>query len=155
MKNFKKRYVIYLIIVLALLVVPFVEESFNLNMDKTRNLLKTTVNKEYVEKAHKGDLRKFYHVDFDNLEDFILYVPATTMRVNEIAIIKPKKGQEDMFLKAMENRRDCQKKVFEGYGPKQCKLLDNSILYKKGSFIIYIVGEDSKVIEEAIEKGAK
>ena len=154
-ENFKKRYIIYLIIVIALLALPFRSDSIDLNMQKVEKNLGTTVNSEYVKKGHKSDLRKFYHMHFEDVDDFILYIPATTMRVNEVAVFKAKKGKEDLVLKAATDRRDFQRKVFEGYGPKQCKQLDNSILEKKGQYVIFVTGEDSKDLYKAIEKGAK
>ena len=154
-KGMKIRYIIYIIIIVVLLVVPFREDNYNLNMDELRSSLKTQVNDEYVVAGDKSDLRKFYHLSFDDLDDFILYVPATSMRVNEVAIIKAKKGKEDVLLQEVVNRRDFQKNVFEGYGAKQCKLLDNAVLEQRGQYIIYITGEDGKRLLSVVEKEAR
>ena len=154
-KNMKIRYSIYAVIIVVLLVVPFIEKSYNIDMAALRKNLKTHVNKEFVVSGDKSDLRKFYHLSFNDVDDFILYVPATTMRVNEVAILKVKKGQEDKLLKVVEARRDFQKNVFEGYGAKQCNQLEHAVLEQWGQYVIYIVGEDSKdllnVVKEEVE----
>lgn len=154
-RNMKIRYVIYIVVIIALLVIPFREESYHLNMKALQGALKTHVNKEYVLAGDKSDLRKFYHVSYDDLDNFILYIPATTMRVNEVAILKVKEGKEDKMLQTVENRRQFQKNVFEGYGAKQCKQLDNAVLEQHGQYIVYIVGEDAKDLLKVVEKEVK
>ena len=151
----KCRYAIYAIIIVVLLVVPFREDNYNLNMDTLGSSLKSQVNNDYVVAGDKSELRKFYHISFDDIDDFILYVPATSMRVNEVTIIKAKKGNEDALMQKVTNRRDFQKNVFEGYGAKQCKLLDNAVLEKRGRYIIYITGEDGKKLLDVVEREAE
>lgn len=151
-KNMKIRYAIYAVIIVVLLVIPFVETSYDLDMKALRGSLKTQVNKEYVVSGDKSDLRKFYHLSFDDIDDFILYVPATTMRVNEVAIFKVKEGKEEKMMQVVNDRRDFQKNVFEGYGAKQCKQLDNAVLEQHGQYIVYIVGEDAKNLFDVVEK---
>lgn len=151
----KVRYTIYFVVVILLLIVPFREENYNIDMKKLDKSLSGNINKEYVVKGNNSDLRKFYHVSFDDMDEFILYIPATSMRVNEIAVFKTKKGKEDLIYKKVLERKQFQKKVFEGYGVEQCKLLDNSILKKAGQYIIYITGEDVKTLYKVLEEEAK
>lgn len=153
--NRKVRYVIYLIILVTLLVIPFREEIYNINMKSLTKSFDGNINKEYVVKGNNSDLRKFYHMSFDDIEDFILYVPATSMRVNEIAVFKVKKGKEEQVYNKVAERKEFQKKVFEGYGAAQCKLLDNSILKKAGQYVVYITGEDAKALYQLVEKEAE
>ena len=151
----KLRYIIYFIIIALLLVIPFREENYNINMKSLTKSFDASINKEYVIKGDKTDLRKFYHMSFDDIQEFVLYVPATSMRVNEIAVFKAKPGKEESVYERVLSRKEFQKNVFEGYGAAQCKLLDNCILKKAGSYVVFIVGEDAKTLYEVLEKEAK
>ena len=134
------RYLIYLIIAAVLLIIPFLKDQTSIDMDDLAKALQEKHNSEYISEGDKSGLRKFYHINFDDVERFILYIPATSMRVNEVAIIQAKIKRKEEQLHA-----------FEGYGIEQCELLKQAILMRKGNYVIYVVGEDAKDLYQIIE----
>ncbi|WP_102267305.1 DUF4358 domain-containing protein [Massilicoli timonensis] len=146
------RYLIYLIIAAVLLIIPFLKDQTSIDMDDLAKALQEKHNSEYISEGDKSGLRKFYHINFDDVERFILYIPATSMRVNEVAIIQAKgEVQAESIFQAVNKRKEEQLHAFEGYGIEQCELLKQAILMRKGNYVIYVVGEDAKDLYQIIE----
>lgn len=150
------RYVIYICIATILLYLPFHVPSYQLNMKQLQKQLDASINHEYVRASQPNELRQFYHIDSNDVKAVILYLPATSMRVNEVLVLEAASNETaEKLMTFVAERNNRQYTIFEGYGPKQCELLKQAILKQKGPYLIYIVGEDAAKLEAIIDAEVK
>lgn len=146
------RITAYVIIAAVLLWFPFKDGNYEIDMQGLKKEIASLADEKDMKKGVKADLRRFYHIPYDMVEDFVLYIPATAMGVEEIAVIKTSDKNADAVYSRIMERRDYQKKVFDGYGAAQCRLLDDAVIEKKGEYLIFICSSRSSEFMDAVER---
>ena len=102
-----------------------------------------------MEKAESRYLKKIYGLNAGDYEDVMIYVPANSMSAREMLLIKlSSSAQEEEVLQAIQERIDSQYNIFEGYAPEQVAVLEQAIVDSRGSYILYISGEDAAKADE-------
>jgi len=112
-----------------------------------------------LSKMDNGDgevLEKFYDIDSNKLEEFVLYMPKTNIEVNEIAILKVKNTSDLEDIKEkIENRIEEQGNAFRDYIPEEYYLIENHVLKTKDNYILFAIYEDVDKIEKVFDESFK
>ena len=142
------------LLVATLLVTTLITAGCGVNNDKSADQIENSMKKEVkFEKMEKGDsksLKRFYKLNANDYDGFILYTPQSTMDVNEVLIVKVKdKSQIESLEDSIDSRINYQLQSFSGYGPEQCALVNDYELKTKGDFVFFAVSENANQIKEA------
>lgn len=124
------------------------------NNEKTVSEIESNMKKEIkfenMVKGNNKDLKRFYHINMNDYDGVILYIPKSTMDVSEVLIVKVKdKSQIESLEDIIDTRIASQLKSFSGYGPKQCKLINDYELKTKGNFLIFTISKNAQEIKES------
>lgn len=155
MKKFKKY-----ILTISFVSTMFIVSGCGVNNDKsstniTEDISKT-VNLDNMEKSDSKSLKRFFGLNSSEFEDFSIYIPKSTMDVEEMLVIKVKdKGQVQGVEDAIDSRVNKQIESFSGYGPKQVALLQDYEVKDKGNFIFYAVSKDLDKMTNAFKDSIK
>lgn len=110
-----------------------------------------------IKRSDGNGLRKYYGIQPEQLDGFMLYAPGEHMSVQELLIIKSGSGEVlEQCETAVQERLAAQKKSFSGYGTEQMALLEKAVIEQKGEYLFFGVGDDAakwqKQFEKMIEK---
>lgn len=120
------------------------------SVDEIGKELKSVVDTKNMELGNDKSLRRYFGLNANDLEDYILYIPKSNMDVDEILIAKVKdESQVDSVEESIESRVNRQLESFNGYGVEQTALLENYELKINGKYIFYAVGKDAEKIKDA------
>lgn len=98
------------------------------------------------------ELKRFYKLNSNDFQEFVLYLPSSSMDVEEMLIVKVKdKSQIDAVESAIENRVNNQLESFNGYGAEQCALLDEYELKTIGNYVFFCVGKNAADIADSFK----
>lgn len=149
----KKRYIIEFLVLVVALILPFYGIEQDANMEDLKKAILPYIDKEVMQLQEESMVYRNYHLNRNQYEDCISYGPISFMDVDEITIFKLKeKDTGESILEAVENHIENQKISFEGYGIEQTKLLNDSYVEIKGSYVICIVKKDIDKIKDAISQ---
>lgn len=116
-------------------------------VEEIESLKYTTSN---MKEAGKKELKRFYKLNSKDFNEVLLYIPSSSMNVEEMLLIKVKdKSQIDGVESAIENRVNNQLKSFNGYGIEQTALLNDYELKIIGNCIFFCVGKNSADMADA------
>ncbi|MGL4606302.1 MAG: DUF4358 domain-containing protein [Eubacteriaceae bacterium] len=105
-----------------------------------------------VSNLKKGDsktLKRFYSLNSQDFEAFLVYSPENYMDVSEILIIRAKDPTDlELIESAIDERNANQIHSFSGYGPEQVALLENYEIKILGNTIFYCVSPDALTLKE-------
>lgn len=120
------------------------DEIRDVSMDTIKEQMKFDKVEAVMKKGEKKDLRKYYNLDEQLLEGYILYIPSEIMSVEEVFIAKVKdKNHMTTVKKTVEERLENQKKSFANYGVGQTAILNKAKLEVKGKYIFFAVSENA------------
>lgn len=98
-------------------------------------------------------LRRFYGLNGGELVHWILYTAQDNMSVEELLLVEcSSESQAEQVLEAARERKDTQIKNFEGYGPEQVQLLNQSVLRSDGVYVLFAVSDQAAEIKKAYRK---
>lgn len=119
--------------------------------DIEEELIKKTDIQE-MEKCTARQLKQFMGIEQSMVDEYIYYKSKEALGVEELLIVKVKnRGKLTSVQTAVENRVSSQIDLFDSYGPKQVKLLKDSIVMKKGSYIFYCTNAYKDKYEEVFK----
>ncbi len=122
----------------------------NKNIDQIEASMKQEVQFAKMEKGDNKSLKRFYKLNANDYDGVVLYIPKSTMDVNEVLIVKVKdKSQIESLEDSIDSRINYQLQSFSGYGPEQCALVNNYELKTKGNFVFFAISENAEQIKEA------
>lgn len=103
--------------------------------------------------ADNRTVRRLYGLNVDDYDGVRLYVSDSNMKVEEVLIIKLKdESQAETVEAAALGRVDTQLQSFEGYGPEQCKLLEDHVLDTEGNYVLFVVNQEAQAADQAFQK---
>lgn len=103
--------------------------------------------------ADNRTVRRLYGLNVDDYDGVSLYVSDSNMKVEEVLIIKLKdESQAETVEAAALGRVDTQLQSFEGYGPEQCKLLEDHVLDTEGNYVLFVVNQEAQAADQAFQK---
>ena len=125
----------------------------NKKLEDIEKDISSKVSLDKMEKGNSKNLKRYYGVNSNDLDSFILYTPKSTMDVDEMLIVKVKdESQVQSIEDVIDSRVNKQLESFSGYGPKQCELLDNYELKVKGKYIFFAVSPKAEEMNEAFKE---
>ena len=98
-------------------------------------------------------LRRLYGLNGGELVHWILYTAQDNMSVEELLLVEcSSESQAEQVLEAARERKATQIKNFEGYGPEQVQLLNQSVLRSDGVYVLFAVSDQAAEIKKAYRK---
>lgn len=117
------------------------------------------INNCKLDEMIKGDgksLRRFYGINPNDLDEFIIYTPKSNMDVDEMLIVKVKdSSQIETIEESIDSRVNKQIESFNGYGVEQVALLENYEIKIKDKYIFYVVSKEAEKIKELFKDSIK
>ncbi|HIZ82748.1 MAG TPA: DUF4358 domain-containing protein [Candidatus Mediterraneibacter pullistercoris] len=102
--------------------------------------------------ADNRTVRRLYGINVNDYEGINLYVSDSNMKVEEVLVVKLKDASQAGGVEsAVRSRVDTQLQSFEGYGPEQCKLLDDHVLDTEGNYVLFVVNEKAQAADQAFQ----
>jgi hypothetical protein len=138
----------------------FIVSGCGVNNDKQLSDVASDINKKVdlsnMEKGDSKSLKRFFGINSNDVADFILYTPKSTMDVEEMLIVKLKDSSQATGIEdAIDSRVNKQIESFSGYGPKQVALLQDYEVKNKGDYVFYTVSKDVEKITDAFKESIK
>ncbi|MCI8939531.1 MAG: DUF4358 domain-containing protein [Dorea sp.] len=158
MKNLMKGIVgvKYVLIILLFIFIAGLLSSGEISDAKLENVTEKVVKEVGTEKLSAADnrmVKRLFGINANDYEGVSLYVAGSNMEVEELLIVKLKDTvQSESVEAAIQGRLERQLESFEGYGPEQCKLLNDHVLDVKGNYILYVVDKKAKAADQAFQK---
>ena len=146
----------YLLLVLLLIFIVSLMQGDKISSasieDVTEKVTKATDMTD-LSAADNRTVRRLYGLNVNDYEGVSLYVSDSNMKVEEVLIVKLKDvAQADAVESAVKSRVDTQLQSFEGYGPEQCKLLDDHVLDTEGNYVLFVVNSKAQAADQAFQK---
>lgn len=147
------EYGIIALFVIIACALPFLRIDKHVPFQKVEQTILSKISLNNLKKADMQFLRQYYHLSDENYEKELVYTSKNAMGAEEIAIFYE---QDDTKLNSIyqqvKNRLQTQLKSFQGYGVEQTKLLQQSVIMKKGQYVIYIAYENANAIASNVKK---
>lgn len=144
--------VIALFVVIAC-ALPFFRIDKNVPFHKVEETVLSRISLKSMKKADMQFLRQYYHLSDEDYEKELVYTSKNAMGAEEIAIFyEHDETKLNSIYKQVENRLQTQLKSFQGYGVEQTKLLQQSVIMKKGQYVIYIAYQNANAIASDVKK---
>ena len=106
-------------------------------------------NLAWVEGTSK-DLRRFIQLNPNEVEAFVYYIPASSMGVEELLVVKVYDQSDfDEIKELLEQRISAQIERFESYKPENVGLLENYELKTVGDYLFFAVSTE---VEELADR---
>lgn len=133
------------------------ENSFTgRDIESVKESLLHKIDVDGMEPADNHQLKKYYGLDSRDYEGAFLYVSRDTMDVRELLVIRVRdKDQLEEVERAVENRKETQKNNFDGYGAEQMKLLEESELSVKGTYLFFAISPNAVDMKKAFYQSLK
>ena len=147
------------IIALVLMVIFIISEySFDRESKAAFEDVSKAVSERFSQKnVITGDnqmIKRLYGIDPNEYSDVLLYYPSTNMGSEELLLVNDL-SQQETVKKAMEERVDSQKNVFEGYAPDQVAMLEKAKVDVEGNYILMVSAENPDEIVSDFLKAIK
>lgn len=124
----------------------------DVSLGKIEDTMINKTNIEEMEKCTDRKLKQFIGLDASSLKEFFYYKSKEALGVDEVLVVKVKNRESLTAVQsAVESRVESQIDLFDSYGPEQVKLLKDSVIIKKGSYIFYCTGKDRDKYEEVFK----
>ena len=95
-------------------------------------------------------LRRLYGLNGGELAGWALCTSQDNMAVEELLLAEcVSEAQAEQVREALEARRSTQIQNFEGYGPEQVRLLEDSIMEVRGVYVLFVVSEQAREVKDA------
>lgn len=144
-----------LLILLAVFIVGLMrgDKISNAKIEDVAEKVTKAVDMTDLSAADNRTVRRLYGINVNDYEGVSLYVSDSNMKVEEVLIVKLRDvSQADGVETAVRERVDTQLQSFEGYGPEQCKLLNDHVLDTEGNYILFIVNQKAQAADQAFQK---
>lgn len=160
MGKLRKKLLTGFLFILALVVLSSCTKKNTLVLEPSiadmENKLKEKIDLSNMDIGDSGKLEKLYDINSEDLEEFLLYIPKTNIEASEIGIFKVKDSKDiDTIKEKIENRVKGQADIFADYLPEEYYLIEKNVLKTKDNYILYIISEDSEVIEKVFDESFK
>lgn len=146
----------YILLLFLLVFIVKLLSSGDISEAKPEDVAKAVteaVDMKELSQADNRMVKRLYGLNANDYAGVFLYVSDSNMKVEELLIVKLKDTEQSEQVEAAINTRlDSQLASFEGYGPEQCKLLNDHVLDVKGNYILYVVNKKAKGADKAFQK---
>ncbi|MEK4231063.1 DUF4358 domain-containing protein [Solibacillus sp. FSL H8-0538] len=92
-------------------------------------------------------VKEFYNIDPEMLDEYSIRIPMMNVKTNEIAILKVKNAEDIPDVEsAVKQRAENVKKQFETYLPDQYENAKNYKLITKGNYVLLVISEEADAL---------
>lgn len=141
------------IVMISMIFMSGCGNSQDKNLGDIEKYISSKVSLSKMEKGTSKTLKRYYGLNSNELEDFVLYTPKSTMDVDEMLMVKVKdESQIQSIEDVIDFRVNKQLESFSGYGPKQCELLDNYEIKVKDKYVFFAVSEKAQEMKDAFKE---
>ncbi|WP_391205946.1 DUF4358 domain-containing protein [Psychrobacillus sp. L4] len=143
----KKLMVLMLTLVIAMMVTgcskdkPSTIESKLPAKEMADQMVKDVEQPPLIE-LQADQVKEFYNLDPEKLEEYSIRIPMMNVSTNEIAILKVKDAKDVPTVEsAVKERAENVKKQFEHYLPDQYENAKNYKLVTKGNYVLLVISD--------------
>lgn len=110
-------------------------------------------NKDQCRAAEGWELRKYYGISEEDVEEFVLWLPVSNMDAAELCVVKcaTDEGAESAAA-LLQKRLEDQISLFENYGVEQMKLLNAANVVTAGPYAVLVIDERADDAAAAVLK---
>jgi hypothetical protein len=95
-------------------------------------------------------VNNLYHLDPALLDTYTIKIPLMNVKTNEIAVLKAKDAKDvEAIQEGVKQRAADVQKQFETYLPDQYENAKNYKVVAKGSYVLFVIGENADDIVKA------
>ena len=90
-----------------------------------------------------------YDVEFNDIEEFAIFVSGTMATSNELAVMKLADASlVSKMVEAFKKRIEDQKNSYRDYNPSELFRLENAMIIEKGTYVLLSVSNDNDTVKE-------
>ena len=104
---------------------------------------------------NNSDSIETYGLDTSLLEDYAIYLPSAVVNASMYIIAKPKNGEESVVKYQIKDLFEKYYNAYNGYYPKEAKLIENRMEKELNGYLIYIVSSDNDKVYNTIKENLK
>jgi hypothetical protein len=150
-RSYKIKYCILIGIICIIYICLFkVLEIKEVSIDKINESISDNIDISIMDKGDVTKLKNLYHINQNEIDNFILYAPKTNMEANEILVLKPKENNSEELIEKINKRVEKQSNSFKDYRPEEYEIIKEHVIEQKDNYLILIISKDSGTIKEAI-----
>jgi len=160
MKDINKRSCVKLLLAIFLVIIfkgcTTFSDTKNISVNNIVNEIEVAHDLSSMRKGDSKALKRYYGLNSNDLEEFYLYLPSSTMDVDEVLIVKVKnKKQIESIEDSMEERANKQLESFKDYAPEQANLIENNEIAVRGNYVIFVISKDAEAIKDKFKEAIK
>lgn len=152
----KKSYIKLMLIVFSVIVFKGCTTLLDTKNISFSNVVQEIENSYDLSSMRKGDsksLKRYYGLNSNDFEDFRLYLPSSTMDVNELLIIKVKdEKQIEGVENSIEGRISKSLESFKDYAPEQANLIENNEMVIRGKYIFFVISDKAEEMKDKFKE---
>jgi hypothetical protein len=96
---------------------------------------------------------EYYDLDFDGLEEYVIYVSATSATANELAVMRLSDQKAvEAARKAVEKRIAAQTAVYKNYRPDELFRLENAVVTVRDNHLLFSASPDNSAVQKLFEQ---
>lgn len=96
---------------------------------------------------------EYYDLGFEGLEEYAIYVSATSATANELTVMKLSDQKAVKAARAaVEKRIAAQTATYENYRPDERFRLENALVLDQGRYLLFSASPDNSAIEKLFEQ---
>ena len=104
---------------------------------------------------NNSDSIETYGLDTSLLDEYVIYLPSAVVNSSMYIIAKPKNGEESVVKYQVKDLFEKYYNAYNGYYPKEAKLIENRMEKELNGYLIYIVSSDNDKVYNAIKENLK
>ena len=110
-------------------------------------------NKDQCREAEGWELKKYYGISEEDVEEFVLWLPVSNMDAAELCVVKCASDEDaESVAELLQKRLKDQISLFENYGVEQMKLLNAARVVNVGPYAVLIIDEQADDAAAAVMK---
>ena len=161
MRNMKKgiagmKYILLAVLLLFIAGISGSGGISNADLERVAKKVADGTGAENLSPADNRMVKRLYGLNVNDYEGVALYVSDSNMEVEEILVVKLKDVSQSESVEtadsAIEGRLRRQLESFEGYGPEQCRLLNDHVLDIRGNYILFAVDKKAKTADRVFRE---
>lgn len=121
----------------------------------TQSVLDTVEYDDELIELSENALPHYYTLP-DGVEEYKIYVSATSGTANELAVFKCKDSSAVTAVKeAVDARIETQRTNYENYVPAEIGRIDNALVKTSGNYVLFSVSADNETVEKLFDEAMK
>lgn len=161
MKKIKK---ILVIVVCIIVLSGCGSQQNNSNKELDLNLVKSNLSTLIIENGapfseksniNNKDSIETYGLDVTLLDEYAIYLPSAVVDASMYIVAKPKEGESSVVKYQINELLEKYYNAYNGYYPKEAKLIEDRMEKELDGYLIYIVSADNEKVYNAIKESLK